>query len=256
MDDEIAEEDFVEEARGSSRQASTALFAGVIALISSVAVVGGLIGVAAVVLAVRALRQIRQSGGRLHGKGMAIAGMTLGLLAIPAALLALGLYLLYPVLLRYRHEAEIAGTEDRMRLILSACAVYAADDNDFLPPSLAPVVTLYSLPTKALRDVRDPALPMAQPPVDTDYGKYEAEIAAHLDFTYTGDDLRLTMKGPGRVMVLFANWPAMGRRLVGFADGHVERVPANEWAEVIAATNEARVARHRAPLAENILALP
>jgi prepilin-type processing-associated H-X9-DG protein len=253
MEDEQDDLERVEGRRGSSRHASTALFVGVVALVASVAVVGGAIGIGAVLLGIKALRQIRQSQGQLRGKGMAIGGIVLGGIAVPASLLALGLYLVFPLLMRARRQEQVTGTEEHMRVVLMACEEYAADDNDFLPPSLAPVVTMYSLPTKALRDVRNPAPPMTQPAVDPDYGKYEAEIVGHSDFVYVGDGLRLTMKGPARVMVLFAKTLVDGRRLIGFADGHVEQVPAEEWGSVLEATNEARVSRHRAPLPETLL---
>jgi hypothetical protein len=257
MDEPILEEEPGDQPlRGSSRHASTALFAGVIALISSVAVVGGLIGVAALVLGVKALRRMRASNGRLRGKSMAITGIVLGALAIPVALLAMGFSLLFPALLRYRREAEVAGTVNHMRIILDGCRQYAADDNDFLPPSLAPVVSLYSLPTGALRDVRNTAPPMTQPAVDPDYGKYEAAVAAHCDFIYTGAGLRLTAAGLDRIMILFAKAPASGHRLIGFADGHVENLAPEEWPPVLQATNQALIARHHPPLPDTLLHLP
>jgi hypothetical protein len=73
----------------SSRAASTALFLGMVGLVASTVIVGGLIGIAAIYFGRRALLQIQQASGRLRGRAMAQAGIALGYIAILAALAAI-----------------------------------------------------------------------------------------------------------------------------------------------------------------------
>jgi hypothetical protein len=49
----------------------------------------GLVGLVAIVLGVKARREVRLSGGRLHGDGLALAGIVTGLVAVVLGVLVL-----------------------------------------------------------------------------------------------------------------------------------------------------------------------
>jgi serine/threonine protein kinase len=71
----------------SSGKARASLVLGIFALLSSCVVVGGIPGVLAAIFGHLALRDIRRSGGRMKGHGLAIAGLVLGYFSIGLALL-------------------------------------------------------------------------------------------------------------------------------------------------------------------------
>jgi hypothetical protein len=96
------------------RRASTALFLGVIALVSSLVLVGGLIGIAAIVLGRRAARQI--AAHRASGLGMARGGVILGWLATIAAVLALIVYIGAAQLKRHRPHPAVHPTSPTSQL--------------------------------------------------------------------------------------------------------------------------------------------
>jgi hypothetical protein len=86
------------------RLASTALFLGVIALISSLVLIGGLIAIPAILLARRAARQLDPHNVR--ARAMARTGAILGSLAILAAIIALIIYVSAAQLARHKHSTH------------------------------------------------------------------------------------------------------------------------------------------------------
>ncbi len=71
----------------TSGKARASLVLGIFALLSACLVVGGFPGLLAAIFGHLALRDIRRSGGRVKGHGLAIAGLVLGYFSIGVALL-------------------------------------------------------------------------------------------------------------------------------------------------------------------------
>jgi uncharacterized Tic20 family protein len=86
MTDMFPEDEGTKRRVPASRGASTALFLGMVGLVASVVLVGGLIGGLAVWMGLRARRGINHSGGTLGGRAMATGGIVLGWLAIVIAI--------------------------------------------------------------------------------------------------------------------------------------------------------------------------
>ena len=75
----------------TSGKATAALITGVSSVVLSWCCGLGLAGLVAIVLGVKARREIRLSGGRLHGDGLALAGIVTGLVAVVLGVLVLAL---------------------------------------------------------------------------------------------------------------------------------------------------------------------
>lgn len=93
--------------------------------------------IAAIILGHLSLSEIRKSGGRLVGDGMAIAGLVLGyigLAAIPFILIIAAIAI--PNLLRARTAANEASAVGSLRMINTAAMSYSATYPNGFPPSL------------------------------------------------------------------------------------------------------------------------
>jgi type IV pilus assembly protein PilA len=93
--------------------------------------------IAAIILGHLSLSDIRKSGGRLVGDGMAIAGLVLGyvgLAAIPLILIIAAIAI--PSLLRARMAANEASAVGSLRTISIAAVSYSATYPNGFPPSL------------------------------------------------------------------------------------------------------------------------
>ena len=93
--------------------------------------------IAAIILGHLSLSEIRKSGGRLVGDGMAIAGLVLGyigLAAIPLILIIAAIAI--PNLLRARMAANEASAVGSLRAINAAAISYSATYPNGFPPSL------------------------------------------------------------------------------------------------------------------------
>lgn len=97
-----------------------------------------LAGIPAIIFGHLAKSDIRKSGGRLQGDGMALAGLILGYLSvafIPVVLILAAIAI--PNLLRARMVANEASAVDSMRIIVTAAATYRTAYNKGFPPDLA-----------------------------------------------------------------------------------------------------------------------
>jgi len=72
-------------------KATAALWTGVGALVLVLCCIGGLLGVVPIVLGLKARSEIRSSGGRQSGDGLALTGIILGALAVLASLALIAL---------------------------------------------------------------------------------------------------------------------------------------------------------------------
>jgi hypothetical protein len=107
----------------TSGMAIGALICGILGLCSGVTALAGLpLGIAAV-------KKINRSGGRLTGKGLAIAGISLSSLAL-LILLALIVGVVLPELARERTRARSATCMNNLRQLGMAMRMYANDQSD------------------------------------------------------------------------------------------------------------------------------
>jgi type IV pilus assembly protein PilA len=94
--------------------------------------------IAAVVLGHLSLSEIRQSAGRLAGRGMAIAGLVLGYLGLSFIPILIIAAIAIPNLLRAKMAANEASAVASLRTINTACVTYATEHKSF-PSALANV---------------------------------------------------------------------------------------------------------------------
>jgi type IV pilus assembly protein PilA len=87
--------------------------------------------IAAVVLGHLSLSEIRQSAGRLAGRGMAIAGLVLGYLGLSFIPILIIAAIAIPNLLRARMAANEASAVGSLRTINTACVTYATEHKTF-----------------------------------------------------------------------------------------------------------------------------
>jgi len=112
----------------TSALAITALVLGCAAV-----VLGPITGIPAVILGVVAIVKTRRSGGRLIGKGMAVAGLVVGLVFSALFALFIGAVTL-PAVRRARQYARLAVCSDNLRQVGIALTDYAIEHDDRLPP--------------------------------------------------------------------------------------------------------------------------
>src|SRR5262245_52729538 len=94
---------------GTSGKAVMSLVLGVLSPCASI-----LTGVPAIILGLLSLRDIRRSGGRLGGQGLAIAGIVVGIVGI---LLSLPAVLLVPAVLKVRDAATRVQSSNNLKMI-------------------------------------------------------------------------------------------------------------------------------------------
>jgi prepilin-type processing-associated H-X9-DG protein len=182
----------------------------------------GLSGLVGVVLGVVALTKIRRSPTRLKGKGLAIAGIcvsSLFIVAMPG--------ILWPVLAKARHKAQTNQCLNQVKEVGLAVRLYADENNGQCPPAvnwcdavLPNLPKPESLQCPARRDQRSgyalngrvAGRTLSSIPPDT---VMIFEIAG--GWNVTG--------GPDDVM---SRSPHGGHFVIGFADGSVRQVPADE----------------------------
>lgn len=87
--------------------------------------------IVAVVLGHLSLSEIRQSAGRLAGRGMAIAGLVLGYLGLSFIPILIIAAIAIPNLLRAKMAANEASAVGSLRTINTACATYATEHKSF-----------------------------------------------------------------------------------------------------------------------------
>ncbi len=107
-------------------------------LVCGIPFFGFFTAIAAIVLGHLAKRDIRRSGGRLKGDGLATAGLVLGYGGVAIVVLILIIaFIAIPYLLRARMLANEASAIGSLRAISIAATTYAATYNNGFPPSLA-----------------------------------------------------------------------------------------------------------------------
>jgi prepilin-type processing-associated H-X9-DG protein len=221
--------------RNALAVASLAL--GITGLVLSPLIVGAIFGLAGVILGLVALAR----GPR---KAMATGGIVTGALALPIAL-AVAVLLLFAGSLRQKRN-ETASLTNLKRLSI-ALAVYGAEWDGAAPGHLANLAPYVG---DLNRLIHDPRLPRHRPaplPRATNLPELEAALDRDCDYWYAGAGLIL--RDP-RFITFYDRGASGGRRLVAFADGHVEafNTGSHELRAAVARNNEARAALKLPPL--------
>lgn len=112
---------------GTSMMAVFSLILGVLAICLPI-----LLSIPAIVLGFLGLSAIGKSGGRLGGKGMAMAGLILGFVSIPLACASIGLVLM-PAVSSARAAAHRIESSNNMKIIGLAVLSYADANNTMMP---------------------------------------------------------------------------------------------------------------------------
>lgn len=88
----------------------------------------------AIIFGVKARRRIAQSAGRLTGKGLALAGMILGIVHL-SLVFALGLLMaiMMPTIMGAQEQANRVQSATNLRKICLAVHFYAVEQNDRMP---------------------------------------------------------------------------------------------------------------------------
>jgi hypothetical protein len=211
--------------------ALSALILGIVAIF--LPFLGLLIGIAAVILGIIALKNP-------HRRGMAITGIITGGLAIPiTAFLGLFLAILVPGLHAARTAAREAVAMSHMKAISSGLAMYAAQYNDRLPTTLGPAAAAYAAGVGPAKSFEDPRL-----------ATHPGDPATGFDFYFAAPGQKYAALPQAYQFVVLYDVPGGTHRLVGFADGHIEKFLANspELDVVVTDTNRSRAAMGLAPL--------
>ena len=132
----------------TSGLAIASLILGIVALV--VCIVGPLAGIPALILGIVALSKIGGSGGRLGGKGLAIAGIVTGGLGTVQAIFILPAILL-PALLAAREGARTVQCGANLKQIGVACGAYSQDHNEMFPEKLSQLYGTYVQELKLFR---------------------------------------------------------------------------------------------------------
>jgi hypothetical protein len=227
---------------GQSRNnglAKTALGLGIAAIVTAVALIGGLIGVAAVVVGAVALR-------RPGERGKATAGIVTGAVAIGLATVA-GLVIAVGIVSRVRAHATATLSMLHLRQLSQGLELYCVENRDHLPPTLDQIGALMQGHGDALLDARlhGPSHP------STGSVPWPDQTPVPCDFYYAGAGLKMSMMRPASDHIVIYDKPQPGQpRLLAFADGHVGalRPSSPELGDVVRTTNADRQQANLPPL--------
>jgi type IV pilus assembly protein PilA len=131
----------------------------IVSLISGIAIFIPFSALAAVVTGHMARSQIRRSGGRKKGSGMALAGLILGYSELASIIILIVAAIAIPNLLRSKMVANEAAAVSALRTLNSSAAMYATAYSVFPPAisNLGPVVG-GSSPNSSAADLIDSVL--------------------------------------------------------------------------------------------------
>ncbi|WP_009959511.1 DUF4190 domain-containing protein [Verrucomicrobium spinosum] len=101
----------------------------------------GIGSIITIVLGHMALTRVRQSGGSLGGKGMAVAGLVMGYASIALAIVGILASLALPTFTRIQERGNITKSISNVRQLVTACKIYALDHEGKYPDNLDALVT-------------------------------------------------------------------------------------------------------------------
>jgi hypothetical protein len=106
-------------------------------LVLSIFWLGGLASVLAIIFGIVARRQIRSSGGRQGGDGVAVAGLVIGIVGLVAVVLFLGLTVAVTTSINSVRRNAVASCQADAKSLETALAAYRAQNGHY-PPIFAP----------------------------------------------------------------------------------------------------------------------
>ncbi|MCL2647744.1 MAG: DUF4190 domain-containing protein [Phycisphaerales bacterium] len=218
---------------------------------------GPLLGAAAVVMGVWALVVIKKGVGKegesrgpaRRGKGLAGLGIVAG---VAGMLISVAIYVAAPEWFSLEHPRELLNRmvdAKRAEVLLREALRKAKADDGQMPPHLAAVVLKWS-PNNYHILLSKTSHATLLPPIRSDatWQEIAEQVDASSDYLYVGADVNLTGLtneaggGAGQVIVLYTKkdvYPDHGR-LVGYADGHVDWVTAEELKRAFTNSNQQR----------------
>ena len=161
-------------------------------------------GIPAIILGIVALNKIGRSAGALGGKGMAIAGVCTGgfsILVIP--ILAA---MLLPALAQAREKARSLHCMANAKQVMMGIMMYAGDNGDKLPESLDQL--------ESYLGGKESMQQLLTCPTSGAYPCFELVEVANASSSST--------QAPDTVVLREIAATHFGKRVVGYADGHVE----------------------------------
>ncbi|OPZ25956.1 MAG: hypothetical protein BWZ02_02238 [Lentisphaerae bacterium ADurb.BinA184] len=190
----------------TTRRTSSAAVTGLVLGILALTCFSILAGIPAIILGIVALSRISRSGGMLEGKGLAIAGLCTGGASVLILPIVAGLML--PALSQARAKARETVCMSNAKQVMVGVFQYAYDHQDQLPDSVDAL-------TEDLGDQESRSRLLTCP---------QSGATPCFELVITGRDLS-SLPNPGQTVVLRETQaPHHGRRVVGYADGHVEIV--------------------------------
>ncbi|WP_051946901.1 DUF4190 domain-containing protein [Verrucomicrobium sp. BvORR106] len=160
----------------------------------------GIGSIVTIILGHMALTRVRQSGGSLGGKGMAVAGLVMGYASIALAIIGILASLALPTFTRIQERGNVTKSISNVRQLNTACRIYASDHNGKLPSDLQELVTSSVLD----QDHFDKLL---RCPLSTEYPGYDYFGAGVED------------SAPGETVIFLSKADVRGKRIVGQLDG-------------------------------------
>lgn len=163
----------------------------------------GLCGIGSIVTIIvghMALTKVRQSGGSLGGKGMAVAGLVMGYASIALAILAILSSLALPTFSKIQEKGNTIKSVNNVQQLAVACRTYAADHEGKYPDNLEVLVTEGILQQEAFDK-------LLRCPMTKEYPGYDYLGAGKSD------------RDNPRAVIFLGKAEVRGKRVVGRNDG-------------------------------------
>jgi prepilin-type processing-associated H-X9-DG protein len=223
-------------ARRTSRAAVASLVLGLVGPCTCwlACPVGFLLGIVGV-------RAVRRGGGRVRGRGLAIAGIVLAAIGL---LLAVVLWaVVVPAAVRGIRRAKEAEALETMRVLCHGAYLYASEHEDRLPPADGWEAALQAGGCVPWGHLRDRTFPLAWPWYALNRhvaGRTRGGIARPAE-TVLFFECRSGSPPTAGPEALPGWQPGPGGYVIGFCDGHVEAVPKEDLGRLVweAGTQEA-----------------
>ena len=201
--------------------ATISLVFGILSVPGALACVGLPAAIPAIVCGHLARRQIRQSGNRVSGRGMALAGLITGYAGLVISLAVIGFfaYCGYQTCKFAAAHAETRRDDcgSRLQQLSVACDCYADDNNEAYPPDFTALYKTYLPDAKALVCAATKHVPATT--------VEELTRTQYQDFVYFGVGICRNAVANKEKTILAAERPgnhADQKLSVVFCDGHTE----------------------------------